>query len=327
MPRRLHTTYMYYVPDTSHTKMQNQTHPPLIDPYNRRIKSLRISITQRCNLNCIYCHREGESESPDTNAPAREISVETIAALVRAALAHGVRRIKFTGGEPLCRSDFAEILQELPPLKDISLTTNGTLLSECAHDLAEAGLHRVNVSLDTLYPDRYRRITGHDMLNTVLDGISAAVDAGLTPVKLNMVLLRGTNDDEISEMIDFARKFGPEVVILQLIELMEFGESCEHVDMDAIETALALRASDIVTRELHRRRKYLIDGAEVEVVRPIDNSEFCANCNRLRVTSDGKLKGCLLSNHGLVDISSATEEEMYMLLEKAVAMRRPYYSP
>ena len=297
--------------------------PPLIDPYNRRITSLRISVTQRCNLNCIYCHGEGEV------APLPgEISRETITTLVHAALAHGVRRIKFTGGEPLCRSDFAEIISELPRMKDVSATTNGTLLAEHAHDLAAAGLHRVNISLDTLQLDRYRRITGHDMLNSVLDGVAAAVDAGLTPVKLNMVLLGGTNDDEIWDLIDFARGAGD--VILQLIELMDFAGvsgSPGRIDMDAIEDTLRARASTVITREMHRRKKYLIDGAEVEVVRPIDNSEFCANCNRLRVTSDGRLKGCLLSNDGLVDISGASEEEMHTLLEKAVAMRKPYYRP
>ncbi|MCK4460041.1 MAG: GTP 3',8-cyclase MoaA [Methanosarcinales archaeon] len=305
--------------------MQN-IHAPLIDPYNRKITSLRISITQRCNLSCIYCHGEGESISPHTPARAQsEISRATIAVLVRAALAHGVRRIKFTGGEPLLRSDFADIISNLPRMKDISVTTNGTLLSECAHDLAAAGLHRVNISLDTLQPDRYRRITGHDMLNSVLDGVAAAVDAGLTPVKLNMVLLSGTNDDEIWDLIDFARESGD--VILQIIELMDFTGVSGRVDMGGIEDMLRARASTVVTREMHRRKKYLIDGAEVEVVRPIDNSEFCANCNRLRVTACGQLKGCLLSNDGLVDISDATEDAMHALLEKAVAMRKPYYSP
>ena len=303
-----------------------QKRAPLIDPYNRTITSLRISITQRCNLNCIYCHGEGESISPRTLAHSQsEISRETIATLVRAARAHGVRRIKFTGGEPLLRSDFADIISELPRMKDISATTNGTLLSECAHDLAAAGLHRVNISLDTLQPDRYQRITGHDVLNSVLDGVTAAVDAGLTPVKLNMVLLSGTNDDEIWDLIDFARASGD--VILQIIELMDFTGVSGRVDMGGIEDTLRTRASTVTTREMHRRKKYLIDGAEVEVVRPIDNSLFCANCNRLRVTSDGQLKGCLLSNDGLVDISDATEEEMHPLLEKAVAMRKPYYRP
>ncbi|HIE31412.1 MAG TPA: GTP 3',8-cyclase MoaA [Methanosarcinales archaeon] len=305
--------------------MQNQ-HPPLIDPYNRRITSLRISVTQRCNLNCIYCHREGELMPACTPVPfASEISRETITTLVRAALARGVRRIKFTGGEPLLRSDFAEIIRELPRVKEISLTTNGTLLAELAHDLADAGLCRVNISLDTLQPARYRRITGHGMLNSVLDGVAAAVDAGLTPVKLNMVLLSGTNDDEIWDMIDFTRDAGD--VILQIIELLDFAGVLRSVDMDVIEDALRARASTVITREMHRRKKYLIDGAEVEVVRPIDNSLFCANCNRLRVTSDGRLKGCLLSNDDLVDISSATEDEMHALLAKAVAMRKPYYRP
>ncbi len=300
-----------------------QEYPPLIDSYNRMVTSLRISVTQRCNLNCIYCHHEGEV----THAHAHsEISKDTITALVRAALAHGVGKVKFTGGEPLCRSDFVDIVAELPALKEVSVTTNGTLLSKCAYDLAEAGLRRVNVSLDTLRPERYQRITGggSDALDSVLDGVCAAVDAGLTPVKLNMVLLGGINDDEIWDLINFARSNRD--VILQIIELMDFTGICETVDMGAVEDTLRARASEIVTRRMHRRRKYMVDGAEVELVRPIDNSLFCANCNRLRVTSDGKLKGCLLSNDNLISISGASEEEMHKLLERSVAMRKPYYS-
>jgi len=303
-----------------------QRYPPLIDPYNRRIRSLRISVTQRCNLNCIYCHHEGESAPAHTHAE-NEITIETIGSLVRAATAHGVRKLKFTGGEPLMRDDFAEIIRNVPELDDISATTNGTLLDECAHDLADAGLNRVNISLDTLHPDLYQSITGHDMLDSVLDGVAAAVDAKLTPVKLNMVLLSGTNVDEIWDLADFARRSGD--VILQIIELMKSegggGGSGGDVDMGAIERTLRARASQIITRDMHRRKKYMINGAEVELVQPIDNSEFCAHCNRLRVTSDGKLKGCLLSNDGLVDISNASEEEMHALLERAVALRKPYY--
>lgn len=302
-----------------------QKYQPLIDPYNRRITSLRICITQRCNLNCIYCHGEGESRRAHN-----EISIGTITSLVHAALAHDVHRIKFTGGEPLLRSDFTDIIAELPPLDDISVTTNGTLLSKYAHDLAAAGLHRVNVSLDTLQPVRYRMITGSGMLNAVMDGIHAAADAGLTPIKLNMVLLKGINDDEIWDIVDFTQVYKNNV-ILQIIELMDVtgidGGIDGGVDMDAIEDALRARASTIITRSMHRRKKYLIDGAEVELVRPIDNSEFCAHCNRLRVTSDGKLKGCLLCNDHLVDISDASEEEMPQLLEKAVSMRKPYCYP
>jgi cyclic pyranopterin phosphate synthase len=245
---------------------------------------------------------------------------------VRAALAHGVDKIKFTGGEPLCRSDFVDIVAELPALKEVSVTTNGTLLSKYAYDLAEAGLRRVNVSLDTLRPDRYQQITGgsSDALDSVLGGVCAAVDAGLTPVKLNMVLLSGINDDEIWDLVDFARSNRD--VILQIIELMDSTGICENVDMGAVETMLRARASEIITRRMHRRKKYMIDGAEVELVRPIDNSLFCANCNRLRVTSDGKLKGCLLSNDNLISISDASEEEMHKLLARSVAMRKPYYT-
>ena len=293
----------------------------LTDKFGRTVKSLRISITNRCNYDCIYCHHEG-----DTNSTG-EMSVETISKIVHVASTMGVNKVKFSGGEPLIRKDFEDILSSLPKLRDVSVTTNGSFLKGGrAQDLKDAGLDRVNVSLDSLDPDIYRFITNSapNMLNGVLDGIHNAVDAGLTPVKLNMVLLKGVNDDEIYDMLDFTRTYGGQV-ILQLIELMDFNDVSQYqIDANSVEADLTLRADEIRVRTMHRRKKYIIDGAEVELVRPVDNSEFCANCNRLRVTADGKLKPCLLVNDNLVDVADTSIEDMPQMLKYAVSLRVPY---
>ena len=291
----------------------------LTDTYGRTIKSLRISITNRCNLKCIYCHREGE-----TRYINNEMSVETIANIVKASKRFGVNKVKFSGGEPLMRNDFENILKALPELKDISATTNGTSLAQRAYDLAGSGLNRINISLPSLRAEKYRKVTGGDV-SIVIDGINAAVASGLIPVKLNMVLMKGLNADEIPEMMDFVKKYDGKV-ILQLIELMNFQQTAQYqVNINEVEKFLEKRATDIEERSMHRRRKYHIDGIEVELVRPIDNSHFCANCNRLRVTSDGKLKPCLLRNDNLVDVNNKEPGEIAELMKFAMEKREPFY--
>jgi cyclic pyranopterin phosphate synthase len=292
----------------------------LTDSYGRAVTGLRISLTERCNLDCIYCHNEGSEGSLNEMTPRQVIDI------VRVGTEYGVRKVKFSGGEPLVRQDFAEILRGLPPLKDVSVTTNGIFLAERALEFKKAGLDRVNISLDSPDPATYGRITGRspELLRRVFEGIEAAVDAGLVPVKLNMVLLKGINDHLIEAMLEFVRRYDGKV-ILQLIQLMDFNGTSEYqVDVEAIEKRLAEQADEIHVRHMHHRRKYLINGAEVEVVRPVDNTEFCANCNRLRVTADGKLKPCLLVNDNLVDTKGASLPELRELFKQAVQKRVPY---
>lgn len=291
----------------------------LTDDYGRTINSLRISITNRCNLRCMYCHHEG-----DNREQQNECTVETFVNIVRAAKELGVSKVKFSGGEPLMREDFEDIIRALPELKDISATTNGIYLENRAESLAESGLNRVNISLPSLSPEKYRMVTGGDVAS-VLKGIDAAVDCGLTPVKLNMVLLKGINDTELRDMMDFIRQYDSSV-ILQLIEMMDFnGTSGYNVDIYEVEKFLESRASEIKERSMHRRKKYLINGVEVELVRPIDNSHFCASCTRLRVTSDGKLKPCLLRNDNLVDVNNKKPQEIKELMKLVTGKREPYY--
>jgi len=290
----------------------------LRDPFGRRVTGLRVAVTPRCNLACLYCHHEGEVGSPH-----RVISADEIAKVISAGADLGIRKVKLTGGEPLLRDDLESILLRLPEGVEVSLTTNGILLAERAESLAAAGLARVNVSLDSLRPAVFSGITGGTAADhrRVLEGIDAALGAGLVPVKVNMVVLK-ENEEEVWDMVEFARDRS---VVLQLIELLDQPGRGVGGDLSGIEAALEARAEDVVTRDMQRRRKYFISGAEVEVVRPMDNTEFCAHCNRLRVTSDGKLKPCLLRNDNLVDLAGADLEEMKRRIERAVLLRSPYF--
>jgi len=302
----------------------------LKDPYGRPLESIRISVTQRCNFNCFYCHREGEDPSQGD-----EMTPEEIRRIVEIAASFGVGKVKLTGGEPLLRSDILDIVSGIHKtrgVKEVSMTTNGVLLSKHAYELKEAGLARVNVSLDTLTAEKFKRITGVDALKSVILGITKAKEAGLYPVKVNMVLLKGLNENEVSEMIAFAREND---VILQIIELESPHESEwyreYHASLDSVERLLESMAERITIRKMHHRKKYhLQGGGEVEVVKPMHNTEFCRNCNRIRVTSNGKLKPCLFRNDNLVDILSpmrrgASEEALRELFLEAVKRREPYF--
>jgi cyclic pyranopterin phosphate synthase len=289
----------------------------MVDSFGRKVTGLRIALTPRCNLRCIYCHHEGEVK------PDKEMPAEMVVSVAWAAAELGVLSLKFTGGEPLLRRDLADLLSQIPQDLDISLTTNGVFLAEQAQSLAEAGLDRVNVSLDSLNPKIYRAITGcqEGDLERVLAGIDAAKIAGLWPLKLNVVVLK-KNEREILELIEFSREQG---LILQLIELLDLRGLGISGDIDGIERSLQAKADSVRIREMHRRKKYFLDGAEVEVVRPMDNTEFCANCTRLRVTSDGKIKTCLLRNDNLIEIGTCDCEKIKDQLLEANDRREPYF--
>jgi cyclic pyranopterin phosphate synthase len=304
----------------------------LVDDYGRAIRSLRFSLTGRCSYDCIYCHHEGEGRERHGKI---EISAEMVIAIARVASEHfGIRKIKITGGEPLMRTDLAEIVQGMRAFEnDISVTTNGVLLQDYAADLAEAGLDRVNVSLDSLKADRYDFVTRtSNNLPQVIEGVYSAIDAGLTPIKLNMVVLKGINDDELVDMMRFVgacnKRGGRGATILQPIELIpSFDSPLQQykADFGKVEEELKSKASSVKTRRLQRRKKYFVDGVEVEVVHPIDNTEFCANCSRLRITSDGKLKGCLLRDDNLVSVEGTDEEHILNQLRLATKYREPFF--
>ncbi|UCH05920.1 MAG: GTP 3',8-cyclase MoaA [Candidatus Thorarchaeota archaeon] len=305
---------------------------PLADRFGRTVNYLRISLTQRCNYSCFFCHHEGEQQE------GPEMTLEEIENLVRAASKRGIRRVKLTGGEALLRDDLLDIVKSLAPLvDDLSLTTNGSRLEEMASELKDAGLERVNVSLHTLNPATFARITGRDNLEAVKRGIQSAVEVGLNPVKINMTILKDINENEINAMMDFACRTG---TILQLIELQYMpGENDRTwqrywVDLEAAEQQLESKASEIRKRSLHARKQYtlLLDHGEVvvEVVRPTHNSSFCDSCTRLRMTSDGRLKPCLLRHDNLIDIRALLGDEnprssVDGALVRAVETREPYW--
>ncbi|WP_456370638.1 GTP 3',8-cyclase MoaA [Geoglobus sp.] len=290
----------------------------LVDAFGRRITNLRISVTSRCNLNCFYCHREGYLTDS-------ELSPDEISEIAGAFRSLGVRKVKITGGEPLIRRDIVEIVEKMPDFDEISMTTNGALLTKYAHELKQAGLSRVNVSLDTLDEEKYRIMTRGGKIEKVLDGIGEAVNAGLTPVKINMVLISGFNLDEIDRMVDFVRGFGGNV-ILQLIELVNLNYNGEgHFDVYELARKFEQNAKEVRVRSMQRRKQYVFEDCAVELVKPVDNSEFCSACNRIRVTADGRIKPCLMRNDNLVDIRGLKGESLINAIKKAVMLREPYY--
>lgn len=300
----------------------------MLDRFGRPLTGLRISVTNDCNLNCFYCHREG------CLVGEREMSADEIGRIVEIAAEFGVKKVKLTGGEPLLRRDIVDVVAEVAgaPIEEVSMSTNGTLLAGAAYELADAGLARVNISLDTLNPETYASITGKLLLADVLSGLDAALDAGLKPVKLNMVVLSGINEDEIERMIDYISRKG---AILQLIELLEMPDNGQNfnryrLDLSDIEQRLSERATAFQTRKLMQaRKKYILPEGEVEVVRSMHNSEFCMHCTRLRLTPDGYLKTCLMRNDGLVDVLSHVREGVIdgarIAFKEAVLRREPYF--
>jgi len=264
---------------------------------------------------------------------------EEIARIVRVGASLGIGKVKLTGGEPLLRDDITEVVSLVSPLlREVSMTTNGTRLAEFARPLKAAGLRRVNVSLHTLDPSRYASICGRDALERVMAGIWAAREAGLDPGKVNMVVMRSVNDGEIEAMMGFCARSG---AVLQLIEYEtdREGASCpsfvqRFYPLSGVEDYLSAKATSIEVNELHRRKRYRVRNngttAEVEIVRPMHNSEFCANCKRMRLTSDGKLKPCLMRDDNLVDLIGPLRDRadpgtLKSAFLEAVGLRAPFF--
>ncbi|MEM0008061.1 MAG: GTP 3',8-cyclase MoaA [Candidatus Bathyarchaeia archaeon] len=305
----------------------------LVDNYGRPLLNLRIALTKPCNLHCSFCHAEGEDKTAENTT---EMTAEEIVRISKTAVSLGVSKIKLTGGEPLLRKDILQIVRGLASvhgLEELSMTTNGTLLEPLAKELKANGLRRVNINLPTIDSETYCKLTGGE-LEDVLNGVKAAVEAGLNPVKLNMLVLRGVNDSQVPEMINFAREVG---AVLQLIELEPINISNEyyaayHKPLDEYEEMLRQKAIKIEARKyMQNRRIYHLPDVKVEVVHPIENTDFCWHCTRLRVTSDGKLKPCLMRDDNTVDIltpmrNGATDEELVEFFKIANQRRQPYNS-
>ena len=283
----------------------------LIDSYNRPIDYLRISVTDRCNLRCVYCM---PSEGIALMGADNILRYEELIRIAAVAVKHGITKLRITGGEPLIRKGIVEFIEELAKLQgvvDLSLTTNGVLLKEFALSLKRAGLTRVNVSLDSLNKERFHKITRGDFLENVMDGLEEAERAGLNPLKINCVAIKGFNDDEI---LDFALLTKKKPYHIRFIEYMPFDAQAEW-DRDKCISASQIMEKinsfqkliplgDPEKRTGPARRYKFIDGiGEIGFINPVSD-HFCGTCNRLRLTADGKLRTCLFSDAEL-DIKAA----------------------
>ena len=277
---------------------------PYRDDFGRAISYLRVSVTDRCNLRCVYCM---PAEGVEKQEHSQILRYEELALIIRAAAALGIGKVRLTGGEPLARlglTDFVRMIAGIPGIDDLSMTTNGTLLARHAAGLALAGLHRVNISLDTLRQDRFRQITRRGRIQDVWAGIAAAQAAGLTPIKINMVVIRGLNDDEV---VDFARKTLTDGWHVRFIELMPIGANVDWagdgtVPIPAIRSRIEEQVGPL--KPIHGptghgpARYHQLAGAEGSVGFIGARSEhFCHECNRLRLTADGRLRPCLMSDN------------------------------
>ncbi|MEW6378899.1 MAG: GTP 3',8-cyclase MoaA [bacterium] len=287
----------------------------MLDLHQRQINYIRLSITDKCNLKCIYCQPSGKLRQPERS---QILSYEEIVRLVQVAVTCGIAKVRLTGGEPLIRKDVVNLvgsIARLDGVRDIALTTNGVLLNQMASDLYEAGLRRINISLDSLNRKKYQDITGQDWLPQVLQGIQKAREAGFAPIKINTVIIRGINDDDI---LDLAKLSLTYPFHIRFIEFMPIGNSqlwqerhyfpCQEIK-EVIEAYRPLvtppPSSSAFKPEYGLARLFQFEGApgKIGFISPLSN-HFCSTCNRIRITADGKLRSCLFSDQE-IDIKAA----------------------
>jgi cyclic pyranopterin phosphate synthase len=302
-----------------------------VDTFGRSINYLRISVTDRCNLRCIYCM---PPEGVPQISHSEVLSYEEIRTVVRAAAELGICKIRLTGGEPLVRAELSNLirmLSQIEGIEELSLTTNGTFLKKYALEFKQAGLSRVNISLDTLKTNKFRHITRLGKLETVLEGIEAAKEAGFNPVKINNVVMRGINDDEL---LDFARMTYKDGWHVRFIELMPFKGVAEFVPSIELRQHISLlgkleSCAPVIGNG--PATYYRLAGAKgtIGFISPLTEPVFCSRCNRMRLTPDGKLRPCLLGEDE-IDLKSplrnnAPMEELKHLILKAVASKPEHH--
>lgn len=297
----------------------------MLDREGREINYLRISTTDLCNLRCRYCTPE---EGVSKRCHSEILSLEEIAEVVKASAKLGINKVRLTGGEPLVRKGIVELVRKISDIKginEIALTTNGILLKQLAKPLKEAGLKRVNISIDTLKPDRYEYITRGGKLSDVLEGIEAAKKAGLYPLKFNVVLVKGFNDDEIEDFVNLTMD---NEIDVRFIELMPIGENGEMSKENFIPNTLVLDKNPSLipvssSDKSAPAKYYKFEGGKgkIGLINPI-SSHFCSTCNRLRLTADGKIKPCLHSNEE-IDIRRTLREngDILSVISKAIRVK------
>ena len=278
--------------------------PELIDDFGRRVRYVRISVTDRCDFRCVYCMSEEMTFLPR----AQVLTLEELALVARAFVELGVEKVRLTGGEPLVRRDIDTLVEQvgaLPGLRDFAMTTNGAGLGKHAERLRQAGLKRLNISLDSLDPERFRALTRTGELARVIDGIRAAREAGFERIKLNAVILKGRNDDEVLDLVDFARREGLDI---SFIEEMPLGDVSDHrrdetyCSSDEVQALIETRYPLLPTTEttLGPSRYFRMADSETRIgfISPHSHN-FCATCNRVRVTVEGRLLLCLGNEHSV----------------------------
>ncbi|MGD2064826.1 MAG: GTP 3',8-cyclase MoaA [Dehalococcoidia bacterium] len=303
----------------------------MIDSFGRSINYLRISVTDRCNLRCIYCM---PPEGVPQMSHGEVLSYEEIRTIVRAAAQLGVNKVRLTGGEPLVRAELPKLvgmLSQIEGIEELSLTTNGTILEKHALDLKQAGLSRVNISLDTLKVDKFRYITHFGELKNVLEGIDAAKEVGFHPVKINTVVMRGVNDDEI---LDFAKMTYEDRWHVRFIEPMPFKDVAAFVPCTELQQHISLLGKLEPCLPIPGNGPaiyYRLAGAKgtIGFISPLTESCFCSQCNRMRLTPDGKLRPCLLGENE-IDLktplrNNAPMEELRNLILRASASKPEYH--
>ncbi|MDQ7005199.1 MAG: GTP 3',8-cyclase MoaA [Ghiorsea sp.] len=277
-------------------------HAGLIDSFNRKLNYLRISVTDRCNMRCDYCRPAADAYQAEPRSHI--LGFEEIEKIVKVAVDLGVNKIRITGGEPLVRKDLPQLIEKIAAIDgitDLAMTSNATYLAKHAQALKNAGLNRINISLDTLNPLRFQKLTGSP-LQPVLDGIQAAKDAGLFPIKLNTVLMKGINaggeQSEVAELIDFAVNMGATIRFIELMPMKQGMDWDKHyvsiADVLARDDVQArVEVGDMTTGNTAARYLPLKHGkGDVGFIMPMSD-RFCEGCNRLRLTSDGGLRSCL----------------------------------
>ena len=294
----------------------------LMDHLGRNIDYLRISITDRCNLRCRYCM---PADGVETKGHQDILSYEDIIKIVKTGIELGIRKVRITGGEPLVRLGVEDLISSLSrlELKDISMTSNAVLLSKKAEKLKAAGLDRINISLDTLDPVKFKEITRRDNLQQVLSGIRAAQKAELNPVKLNVVVMKGINDDELFDFVELSRS---EKLSIRFIEYMPLGgeaEAGKFISSSDIKNLISkkykLQPAD--SKGNGPANYYKVEGAAGTIGFISAVSEhFCSSCNRLRLTADGRFKPCLAGNQE-VKITGMTKKEIKAAYKKALAVK------
>jgi len=300
----------------------------LIDPFNRQVEYLRLSVTDRCDLRCSYCIPEGFK---GFEQPPHWLNFDEIERLLQAFARLGLKKIRMTGGEPLLRRNLPELasrIAQINGIEDLSVSSNATQLTKHAVALKDAGVSRLNISLDSLKRERYKAITGRDQLDSVLLGLDAALLAGFTPVKINMVVMKGVNDDEVDDMVQFCSARG---FVLRLIEVMPMGETgrnSQYIDLQPIKRQLQEKYAlidGVITGAGPARYMQSSDGNfNIGFITPL-SQHFCDTCNRVRLAVDGTLYLCLGQENKYefrpLLRDNASDEELNDAIIKAIALK------